>query len=307
MNIIQLNKNIISEFINTFWDDKINEIIQKYKIFSISDINKVILKGILQENDLIPIIKAYNSKEKNFREKINDIDFYEIDVSSIKETFYIFNYPKNLTFLDELLFSKLLHFLNLPNYEYKKAKAKISLNFNFGNIAFRSEDSFFLNNKSDLIYVYTMDHNQKKEICFNLVLILSFTNHFDFINNFKKIISTNIRYNSLHSAIIFENQYKLKIHLNYYENLKSILENMNRNERKLSTQSKNLLYLLKHLPDNIFKELIEKGEEIKKIEKKLSEPDTETLYMKQEQEPKNYKDFKIDEPDNKNQFFYKSK
>ena len=208
-----VNKNIIMEFINSFWDDKINELIQKYKILSYAEITEDILKFILEKNDLKPIFKSINCNINNFKEKIKDRDFYKIEISSQKEGSDLLNFPKEFMFLDELLFSKFLHFLGIHNNEIKNNCSKILLNFNYGNIVFKSEEAYFLGNKLYLIYVYSIDSNSNKEMVFNLELILSFSNFTIFLNNSKDIIRTNIRYNSFFLNDNFEKQYKLKIHL----------------------------------------------------------------------------------------------
>ena len=208
-----VNKIILMEFINSFWDDKINDLIQKYKILSITDITEDILKDILQENDLQPFFKSINDNKNIFQEKIKDEDLYQIDISYKKEGNDLLNFPKEFMFLDELLFSKFLYFFGIQNDEIKNKSAKIILNFNYGNIVFKSEEVYFLGNKLYLIFVYSMESNSIKEIDFNLELILSFSNYTNFLNNFNSIICTNIRYSSLLLNEKFEKQYKLKIHL----------------------------------------------------------------------------------------------
>ena len=196
-NYYLVNKKIISEFIDIFYDNKLIELINKHKILSKADINEEKLKTVLHDNDLMPLIKSLNNKIGIFKEKVKDMDFYQIDILSIKENLDTFYYPKDLIFLDEILFLKFLLFLELEDDEFKKKESEISLNFNYGNIVFKSNGTNFLNNKYYLIYVYSMDKESLRGLNFSLEFILSFSNYADLLCNFDHIICLNIKENVL--------------------------------------------------------------------------------------------------------------
>ena len=77
-----VNKRIISEFLDLFWDDNINIVIQKFKLTKNSEIDNSILKHILQD---INMDKTIKNKIDIFKQKIRNINFFEIDTTFIKD------------------------------------------------------------------------------------------------------------------------------------------------------------------------------------------------------------------------------
>ena len=208
-----VNKKIISEFLNLFWDENISIMIHKYKLISSSSIDDNNLKLILQDKNMEQCLKTIKEKKDYFTLKIKDIDFFEIETSFIKENNDLFYYPKDLIFLDEDLFLKFLELLNLNINDNKKKELEIKLNFNFGNIVFKSDEIYFLKNKLYSGFVYSLDKTPSKHMNFNFDMILAFSDYISFIKNFNDVISLNIKQNSEILKTQFENQYKLKIHL----------------------------------------------------------------------------------------------
>ena len=210
-----INKNIITEFLKCFWDDKIDEAITKNRLSLNSNINDNDLDFILLKEDFEELIKRINEKRVNFKEKFKNIDFYKIDIDYIKDVEELIYYPKDLMFLDSVCYNKFLNLLNITKDVSKMKDVEIDLNYNFGNLAIKSNESNFLNNKLHLIYIYFMEkiNDQMNSISFKLDLILSFSNHNNFIDNINSIFSVNIRNNCFILQREFENQYKLKIHL----------------------------------------------------------------------------------------------
>jgi len=208
-----VNKKIISEFLNLFWDENINIMIHKYNLISSSFIDDNDIKLILQDKNMEQCLKSIKEKKDYYTLKIKDIDFFEIETSIIKENNDLFYYPKDLMFLDEDLFLEFLNLLNLNVNDNKKKSLEIELNFNFGNIVFKSEETLFLKNKLYSGFVYSLDKTPSKDMNFNFDMILAFSDYRYFIKNFKDVISINIKQNSEILKTQFENQYKLKIHL----------------------------------------------------------------------------------------------
>ena len=208
-----VNKNIISEFENFFMDEKVYQIIKQYKIRSNHDIISTISIVILQDKDLQLFFKTLYNKKDNFKEKIKSMDFYQIETSSKKINNNILHFPKDLIFLDELTLLKFLSVFGIIDNEAKKKGTEILLNFNYGDIVFRGNESFFLNNKLYLMYIYSINTNSMEQNDFKLELILSFVSYTSFYNSFNDIISINIKYDSNFLASDFEKKYKCKINL----------------------------------------------------------------------------------------------
>ena len=150
----------------------------------------------------------------------------------IEKTNFIY-YPKDFMFLNESLLKLFLNFCELKLNDTKKKNNEIIININYGNIVFKSEEVFFLNNKFYNMFIYSVDKNQSKCMNFNLDIILTFSDKTSFQKNFNDIISINIKHNCIKYATVFESQYKAKIHLlnkkfesNDEKNLDKILTNI---------------------------------------------------------------------------------
>ena len=209
-----INKQIISEFLDSFWDETIIQIIQKNILLSNSDIDdKNKFKNILKDKDLEKCKRKITEKKDLFMEKVKNIDIYKIETSSIQENNVLYYYPKDLMFLNEPLLLKFINFLGIQESIISKKNVEINLNFNFGNIAFKNDEKFFLKNRDYLIYIYSMEKNSLKNINFNIELILSFAFLTYFNNNFENLICIDIKKNCMDLSKDFESQYNLKIHL----------------------------------------------------------------------------------------------
>jgi len=210
-----INKNIINEFLDCFWDEKINVIIKKYKLSSVTNFGESELNNILQNEDLSDLIKRINDKKDNFNEKCKNIDFYKIETSYFQNSEKLIFYPKDLIFVDDECYIKFLNLLKIKKDVSKMSEKEIDLNYNFGNLAFKSNKKLFLDNELYLIYIYSMEksYGSIKNMNFKPDIILSFSNYSDFINNQKDIFSIDIKDNCKTSNSDFKNIYKLKIHL----------------------------------------------------------------------------------------------
>ena len=210
-----VNKDIISEFINSFWDETINGIIQKYNLYFSNDIDDNKLKSILVDRDLETIIKKVNEQKDLFKEKIKNMGFYNIQTQSIYENNELIYYPKDLMFLDESLLSKFIKFLEIKEDSFSNKRIEINLRLNYGDIVFKNDQYFFLENKLYLIYIYSIEKNPNiiKGINFKLDIILSFSEKNDFIKYFDTLLSINIRAGCNNLAKDYEEMYNLKIHL----------------------------------------------------------------------------------------------
>ena len=155
-NYYIVNKKIISEFFDLFWEPNISSIIQRYKLSKYSDINDSILKLILKDKNIEEYIKAIKDKNNIFKQKLKNIDLFEIDTSYIKENYVSIYYPKDFIFLDELLLSKFMNLFELNIDDTTKKKAEITINYNFGNIAFKKDEIFFLKNTCCTIFIYSI-------------------------------------------------------------------------------------------------------------------------------------------------------
>ena len=209
-----INKKIISEFLDSFWDDNINKIIEKYTILQSSDIDDFSkLKTIIEDRSMEKCIKKINERKDLLKEKIKSIDLYKIEVSSIHENNDIIYYPKDLIFLNETLLEKFIKIFGIKNNSTSKKRAEIFLNFNYGNITFKNDTYHFLSNKYYLVYIYSLEKGTFRDLNFKIDLILSFNNLDDFNNYFKDITCLNIKKNCVELSKDFEKQYSLKIHL----------------------------------------------------------------------------------------------
>ena len=130
-NYYIVNKKIIAEFLNLFWDENINIIIKENKLSYDSNINDNILKYILQDKNMEKYIKRINDKIENFKQKIKYFDIFEINTLYINENNNLIFYPKDLMFLDESLLSKFINLFELKISDTAKKNNEISLNFNF--------------------------------------------------------------------------------------------------------------------------------------------------------------------------------
>ena len=279
-----VNKNIITEFLNCFWDEKINEIIHKYKISSVSNFDENEFNNILNKEDLCQLLKRINDSKDNFIEKIKNIDFYKVDTVSIQNSGKLINYPKDLMFLDYTCYFKFLSLFNIKKEASKFKDSEIDLNYNFGNLAFKSDKLNFLGSKLYLIYIYSMEENKfsNKNINFNLDFILSFSSYLDFIN-YKNIFSGNIKYNCTFLKNEFERQNKLKIHLLKENQNQEIENNLNKNLLLLVELYKEYLSLKDkmNLSDNDTSNYFQTDENYYIINKKFIDDFEKMIYFKE--------------------------
>jgi len=213
-NFNLVNKAFVEEFIKSFWNEKINEIILKYNLNYEKKIDDSKLHNILDDKLSEICIKAIIDKKDIFKSKIKNMDIYKIETLHINEENSIFYYPKDLLFLDKLLASRFINLFEIPYYEQKERNSKIVVNFNNGNLVFKGYEYYFLNNSDNLMYVYSLNKEITKGMNFNLEFILSFNNYSDLINDkFTNLLKNNIFLSCLNHSIEFENKFKLKIHL----------------------------------------------------------------------------------------------
>ena len=111
-----INKEIFSEFLNSFWNDIISEIITKYNINVYSDIKNNIVEEIIKDKDSKEHIKLILNNMDNFDNNIKHKDIFKIDTSNIninnEKNLLIF--PKNLMFLEDNLLKIFLEYLGIP-------------------------------------------------------------------------------------------------------------------------------------------------------------------------------------------------
>ena len=210
-----INKEIFSEFLNSFWNDIISEIITKYEINVYSDIKNNIVEEIIKDKDSKEHIKLILNNMDNFDNNIKHKDIFKIDTSNIntnnEKNLLIF--PKNLMFLEDNLLKIFLEFLGIPKNN-NIDDYKILLAYNFGSIIFRGVIGNFLNNNRDVAFVYNMEELKEiKNINFSLEAILYFTNYTDYINIFPKLINEMVLFKCKKYPENFEYKYRMKIHL----------------------------------------------------------------------------------------------
>ena len=217
-NYYLVNKKIISEFLNQFWDEKINEIISRYNIDSYSKISETIIQNFLKKNEYPEILKSIVDKIDIYMSKIKIMDLLNIETSNLNDNESVLIYPKNFIFLDENLFTKFTNLFSLNITPNMKKDKEIFLTFNCGNIAFYETLSQVLNNKLYLAYIYSIENNSIEKfgnVNFNIKYILSFKYPSELFNNFREIIKKNISLECDNFGEQFENKFNLKIHRNY--------------------------------------------------------------------------------------------
>ena len=245
-NYYLVNTSIVEEFINSFWNEKINEIIRKYNLNYQNNIDDLMLKNILNDKLSENCIKAIIDNKDIFKSKVKHNDIYKIETLRINEKNSIFYYPKDLLFLDKLLASKFINLFELLNFEQKEKNSKIVVNFNNGNLVFKGNENLFLNNSENLIYVYSLNKEITKGMNFNLEFILSFNYYNDLINdNFINILKNNIFLSCLNHSSDFESKFKLKIHLINKKLDKNSENKLNENLEILSNLNKEIIILKK--------------------------------------------------------------
>ena len=158
-------------------------------------------------------IRTINDKTKKLKQKINSSDIFEINLKFISENNNQINFPEDLMFLDESLIIQFSNVLELKIDETKKKNNEIILNFNFGNILFKSDKALFLKNKLYSMFIYSLDKNPSKCMNFNLDVILSFPDYITFNYNFKDLICNNVKHYCINSSSDIESRYNVKIHL----------------------------------------------------------------------------------------------
>ena len=213
-NYYLVNKDIIADFLDSFWDEKVNEIIFKYNLNYERSIDDIKLKEIIRDKISSNCIKTIIDKKDTFKLRVRNKDIYKIETQYIIEKSSIFYYPKDLIFFDKSLTLKFISLFELSNYKRNENNAKIIVNFNNGNIVFKGNEYIFLNNSKHLLFVYSLDKNLIREINFNLEFILSFIQYSDIINNnFNDLLKNKILFCCMNFRDNFEKKYKLEVHL----------------------------------------------------------------------------------------------
>ena len=164
------------------YDNEIKEIIKKFNIKGISDINQNLLNKIIKDSNISSL-----SQKDNFFKNFSFDKFFGIKSDSRKD----FSKGKTIIFpVDFIIIDNDLveDLLNIFDIKVKNNIEEIELGFNDGNIIFRPEKGSFAKDEKYFAYVFSITKEPKDIIKFNPEILIYFNDKKSMINNFKNLL-----------------------------------------------------------------------------------------------------------------------
>ena len=219
-----VNSDILTQFKKFFsYDTEIKIIVDIYKIKYTSDIDKILLDKIQNENKTY--FTKISSLKSDFSKKFTTNQFFKIKSNDRSDTqsFKQYKYPSDFQIIEKNLIDKLNEVLG--NKAYNDIE-QISLGFNTGNIIFKPTKGNFFDEAKNFAYIYSFSKETNGIMKFNPEVLISFNTKNDIIKNFPKLFEDDALIESCLNNIF---------HINTTYKCKALL--MNKVDTKLFTKS----------------------------------------------------------------------